>query len=96
MKKSICLFLIFLFIGSLFIVEGCNFSKNSASSNRQLAGKQKAQAEDWLHSANLLYNVKDYKFALEYYKKVVTYYPGTKYSLEAQKRIDVIEGMDIK
>jgi TolA-binding protein len=72
------------------MVQGCNFSKNSTG-NRQLVGKQKAQAEDWLHSANLLYNVKDYNFALEYYKKVVKYYPGTKYASEAQNRINEIE-----
>ncbi len=94
MKKFFCVLLVLLCVGFVFTSQGCNFSKNSTS-NRQLVGKQKAQAEDWLHSANLLYNVNDYNFALEYYKKVVKYYPGTKYSSEAQNRINEIKDTKI-
>ncbi|MDP8260732.1 MAG: hypothetical protein P9M01_00120 [Candidatus Kappaea frigidicola] len=90
MKKCFCVLLVLLCVGCIFMVQGCNFSKNSTG-NRQLVGKQKAQAEDWLHSANLLCNVNDYNFALEYYKKVVKYYPGTKYASEAQKKMDEIQ-----
>jgi outer membrane protein assembly factor BamD (BamD/ComL family) len=58
---------------------------------RQLTGQQKQQAEDWIHSANMLYEIGDYDLALDYYRKIVKYYPGTKYSEEAIKGIDKIE-----
>ncbi len=94
MKKFFYVLLVLICISFILTVQGCNFSKNSTG-NRQLAGKQKVQAEDWLHSADLLYNVKDYSFALEYYKKVVKYYPGTKYASEAQKKMDEIQSTKI-
>lgn len=88
--KKINLFIIFMLVISFMLAgAGCNFARNSASS-RELSGKQKAQAEDWMHSADLLYKVGDYDFSIEYYKKIVTYYPGTKYSKKAQERIDEI------
>ena len=90
MKKFFYVLLVLICVSFVLTVQGCSSSKNSIS-NRQLAGKQKTQAEDWLYSANLLYNVKDYSFAVKYYKKVVKYYPGTKYASEARKKIDEIQ-----
>jgi outer membrane protein assembly factor BamD (BamD/ComL family) len=89
MKKITFFIILTLAASFMFAGTSCNFAQNSASS-RQLSGKQKAQAEEWSHSADLLYKVGDYDFSLEYYKKIVTYYPGTKYSKKAQERIDEI------
>ena len=77
-----------------FVLFSLNFGCSTAKSTqryRELSGKQKAQAEDWMHSANLLCKVNDYNFALGYYEKIIKYYPGTKYAEEAQSKIDEIE-----
>ena len=68
---------------------GC-ITTDKSKEHRQLEGAQRAQAEEWLHSANLLNTVGDHSFALDYYNKVIKYYPGTKYAAEAQKKVAVL------
>lgn len=81
---------LFIFIALGVLNSGCMTTKSNIKPV-ELSGKQKAQAEDWLHSASLLYKIGDYDFALEYYKKLVEYYPGTKYAIEARNKISKIE-----
>ncbi len=92
MKKISLLVITVVCISCMLAAAGCITTQQRVE-YRQLSGKQKAQAEDWLNSANLLYNVKDYNSALEYYEKVVHFYPGTLYASRAQSRIDEIKGM---
>lgn len=92
MKKVTRTMVIFALAGAMLVSNlGCIMGTQNRVRYRELAGKQKAQAEEWLHSANLLCNVKDYDFALEYYKKIVTYYPYTEYAKKAQAKIEEIE-----
>lgn len=94
MKRNIAVFMI-LIIGFVLFASnlGCITTTKSVQ-HRELSGKQKAQAEDWQRSATLLYKVGDYSFALDYYKKIVKYYPGTIYAKEAQDKIDDIKKVD--
>ena len=92
MKKITRTMVIFALAGTMLVSNlGCIMGTKNRVKYRELEGKQKAQAEEWLHSANLLYNIKDYTFALEYYKKIVSYYPYSKYAEEAQAKIKEIE-----
>lgn len=86
MKKIVLLIVCLVFIASSL---SC-LTLKEAKVYRELSGKQKTQAEEWLHSGNLLYEVEDYEFALDYYRKIVKYYPGTKYTEEANSKIEKI------
>ena len=63
---------------------------------RELSGEQKTQVEDWLHSGDLLYQIGDYELALDYYKKIIEYYPGTRYAQEANGKIKEIKKSEQK
>lgn len=91
MKRG-TLFIISILIGIVFIATstGC-ISLQKRKYYRELAGTQKTQAQEWLHSGDLLYKLNDYELASDYYGKIIKYYPGTKYADEAQNKINEIK-----
>ncbi len=52
-----------------------------------LKGDDKNTAENWLNEANLLYLIRDYKSAIDYYEKIIENYPDTAYDYIAQKKL---------
>lgn len=66
----------------LFGFTGC-----AAKNYQQLSSADRHNAEDWLKMANLLYRLRDYGVAADYYEKIVTNYPDTIYFDIAEKRL---------
>jgi len=86
--------IVLLIVCSIFIISNLScITLKQPKTYRELTGQQKTQAEEWLHSGNLLYEVEDYELALDYYRKIVKYYPGTKYTEEAKSKIEKINKM---
>lgn len=52
-----------------------------------LQGKDKHVAEDLLRSGNHLFRNREYSLAEDYYRQVVTMYPGTRYEKLAKMRL---------
>jgi tetratricopeptide (TPR) repeat protein len=80
MKNYLIAILIAVFILS---TGGC-----AAKDYQLLKGADRKNAEDWLESANLLYRVRDYGAAMDYYEKIIENYPDSIYADAAQKRFE--------
>ncbi len=46
-------------------------------------------AHDWFMMANLLYQVRDYGFAIDYYEKIIENYPDSVYAYSSRRKLKV-------
>jgi outer membrane protein assembly factor BamD (BamD/ComL family) len=86
---------VFLILASIFIISGLSCTTlEKPRVHRELTGRQKEQAERWLNTGNLLSEAGEYDSASEYYERIITYYPGTRYFYEAKDKIEKIEQIE--
>lgn len=81
-----------ILLGFVFAGAGCETAR-SLRKEVELRGTDRLQAKDWLHSADKLYQIKDYELAQEFYIKVAEAYPNTSYGKYAKKRALRIAGL---
>ena len=97
-------FILLLIAGMLFSVSGCTMSDVMAVDKEQtinyepklnLSVEENHALRTWSRAANLAEEVGDCSTAIQYYTKVVDYFPHTEEGEKAQKRLDEISGKPV-
>lgn len=61
-----------------------------AANLRELKGKEKLEAKDWVNAGNLAYNNKDYDTAQYFYELAINKYPDTYYGKKAKENLGYV------
>jgi outer membrane protein assembly factor BamD (BamD/ComL family) len=69
---------------ALTLILGC------AGLDTGLRGKEKLEANDWLHAGEVAYQIKDYDNAQYFYELIVKKYPDTYYGKKARENLGYV------
>lgn len=73
---------------------GCGGKYWAKSKGDPLKGKERAQAEDLLHSANIAFKFRDYPTAYQYYQRIIQAWPSSRYAKEARKQLVELDKLE--
>lgn len=62
-----------------------------AGPSKELVGKEKLEAKDWLHAGDLAFKNSDYDGAQYFYELVVKKYPDTYYGRKAKENLGYVK-----
>ncbi len=61
-----------------------------AANLRELRGKEKLEAKDWVNAGNLAFNNRDYDTAQYFYELTIKKYPDTHYGKKARENLGYV------
>ncbi|MFH1776012.1 MAG: hypothetical protein ABH952_00390 [Candidatus Omnitrophota bacterium] len=90
MKRYYLIYPCLIAVVFLFLA-GCITTKKNPTMYQSVSTEEQLEIKEWRHAADLAVDVNDYSLAKEYYSRIVTLYPGTKYAEQAGKKLDLIK-----